>query len=78
VSVKVKAKEDDASDETFDPDPRYRGIQKFYAFYQESELLHHFQEAGFEIVEHRTLDHRTRDAYATHPFLHVFARKPSA
>jgi cyclopropane fatty-acyl-phospholipid synthase-like methyltransferase len=75
MSVKVKPSSD-SNDETFDPDTRYGGIKKFYAFYEESELLDYFQEAGFVIVEHGTLDHRDKDAYATHPFLHVFARKP--
>jgi SAM-dependent methyltransferase len=62
--------------ETFVADQRYGGIRKFYAFYEEHELLEYMSAAGFEIVESGVADHRETDSYATHPFIHVFATKP--
>ena len=76
VSVKVKQSQS-AADESFDADERYGGIRKFYAFYDKEELLDYFLQQGFEIVNAGVSDHRDKDAYATHPFLHVFARKPA-
>jgi predicted SAM-dependent methyltransferase len=62
--------------ESFDADVRYGGIKKFYAFYEAEELRNYIRSAGFEIVESGVEDHREKDSYATHPFIHVFARKP--
>jgi SAM-dependent methyltransferase len=62
--------------EQFNADERYGGIRKFYAFYGKEELLEYFAKAGFEIVESGVADHRQKDSYATHPFIHVFAIKP--
>jgi SAM-dependent methyltransferase len=62
--------------ESFDADVRYGGIKKFYAFYEDEELRNYIRSAGFEIVESGVEDHREKDSYATHPFIHVFARKP--
>ena len=62
--------------EQFDADERYGGIRKFYAFYGKEELLEYFAKAGFDIVESGVADHREKDSYTTHPFIHVFAIKP--
>lgn len=71
VYVSVKQ----GSGETFHGDVRYGGIKKFYAFYTQEELLDYFTKAGFEIEESGVADHRSKDSYATHPFIHVFAKK---
>lgn len=62
--------------ETFDPDERYGGIKKLYSFYEEEEIEELFVQAGFQILECGVSDHTEKDSYATHPFIHVFARKP--
>lgn len=78
VSVKIKSSSSNFNeDETFDPDVRYGGIRKFYAFYEEEEFLQYFKQQNFILVDSGVSDHRSKDDYATHPFLHVFARKPS-
>jgi hypothetical protein len=64
--------------ESFDPDLRYGGIRKYYAFYSQEELVDLITRAGFAILESGVDDHRGIDSYATHPFLHVLARKPKA
>jgi ubiquinone/menaquinone biosynthesis C-methylase UbiE len=84
VYVSVKVQQDTegtgtgtGSDETFDPDMRYGGIRKLYAYYQVEEFLSYFRDQNFILVDSGIGDHRKNDGYATHPFVHVFARKPS-
>jgi len=72
VYVSVK----EGQGETFDPDERYGGIRKLYAFYQQDELTDYLSSAGFEICESGVADHTKKDSYATNPFIHVFCRKP--
>lgn len=54
-------------------DSRYGGLQKFYAFFQEGEIIDLLKEAHFQVVECRVIEKGS--SYETHPSIHLFCRR---
>lgn len=61
------------NDESFEPDERYEGIEKFWSLFQADELKEMLNQVGFTIIE---LGIYTKDdQYHTHEQIKLFARK---
>lgn len=58
--------------ETLTPDHRYGGVKKFWAYYQEEELLSLLKNEGFTVLEHDLHDQST--SYQTHPWISVICK----
>lgn len=54
-------------------DHRYGGVEKFWNYVDEVELISLLTAAGFEILEQEIHDKST--SYQTHPWISVFCRK---
>ena len=57
-------------------DERYGGIPKFFAYYQPEEITAFLEDAGFAVNAIET-DASCSSSYQTHPFIQVFAAKPT-
>lgn len=55
-------------------DQRYSGIEKFFAFFQETEIASLITECGFVIDSLATQE--KSHSYDTHQFIDIFAKKP--
>lgn len=54
-------------------DVRYGGIEKFWAYFQENEIVELLENTGFKILDTALINQM--DNYQTHPFIHVFCKK---
>lgn len=68
VSVKQ-----DIVDELFSPDARYKGVEKYWSFYEKRELLDLLGDAGFKIIDVVISEKNGR--YHTHSRIKVFCKK---
>ena len=60
--------------EGLEPDERYGGELKYYAYYQQKEIESFLKKADFEILENYWIKYN--DTYRNaHPWMNVFARK---
>jgi SAM-dependent methyltransferase len=62
-----------SADEMLVPDSRYEGLEKYWSFFEESELIHLLNHSGFKIIHVMTFN-PSKD-YETHPIIKVFAQK---
>lgn len=60
-------------DECLEPDHRYKGLKKFWSFFQQNELITLLQNAGFTILKSNI--HDKTHHYQTHPLIKIFAKK---
>lgn len=61
-------------DEMLVPDSRYKGLEKYWSFYEQDELINLLNNSGFKIVEVEIFNRNTD--YQTHPIITIFAKKP--
>lgn len=59
--------------EVLEPDERYDGIQKFWAYYSQEELINYLTNAGFELLETETYE-KAND-YQTHSWISVICKR---
>jgi len=69
----VSVKKSSGMNEVLAPDSRYEGLEKYWSFYEENELVNFLTHAGFEIIE-LMIFNQIAD-YETHPLIKVFAKK---
>ena len=69
----LSVKEGEGEGETLVPDERYGGVQKFWAFFQKSEIEEALKKAGFAII--KSLIDQKSNSYATNPWIHIICRK---
>lgn len=62
-------------DELLAPDARYEGLEKYWSFYGQDELMNLLSHAGFKIIE-AEISGKKSD-YQTHPIIKIYAQKPS-
>lgn len=55
------------------PDSRYKGLEKFWAFYDQSELLTLLNKTNFQIIDTNIVEKKR--PYETHNLIRIFARK---
>jgi 8-oxo-dGTP diphosphatase len=70
VSVK---KGRSSEEELLVPDSRYEGLEKYWSFFEESELVDMLRHSGFNVIHVMTFN-PSKD-YETHPIIKVFAQK---
>lgn len=63
------------SEESLEADDRHGADRTFNAYFEDDELRGYLLQAGPQIVEMGVDEPRSCDSYATHPFIHAFARK---
>lgn len=61
------------SGEALIPDHRYGGVEKFWVYYEERELVSLLEGSGFNVISMATGEIRSN--YQTHPFIRVFSKK---
>ena len=59
--------------ETLKADERYGGVEKFWSFFQQTEIQTELSQAGFEVIE--SYIQEQHNSYATNPWIHIFCRK---
>lgn len=61
--------------EAFEKDARYGGLEKYWSFYEQEELITLLTHTGFKIIDILIADKKTE--YHTHPLIKIFAEKSS-
>ncbi len=69
----LKLRLSDVDLETFVPDSRYGGVNKFWAYYTEAEIRRFLTEAGLELLEFAYKDN-TASEYVTHEWMYCFVK----
>ncbi len=59
--------------ESFEPDKRYDGAEKFWAYYTEEEIKKLLINEKFNVLEICVF--KPENSYATHPWINVFCKK---
>jgi len=59
--------------ESLEPDQRYGGVPKYWAYYSETEMVDLLKRNGFEILNIEI--NQIQGSYQTHPFIRVLAVK---
>lgn len=60
-------------DEAFEEDSRYGGLEKYWSFYKQDELINLLISTGFKIID--TIIASKNSDYDTHPVVKIFAEK---
>jgi len=60
-------------DELSTPDLRYGGLEKYWSFYKEEELVNLLKSSGFKVID-VAISHKNTN-YQTHPLIKIFAEK---
>lgn len=63
----------DRLDELCTPDGRYGGLEKFWSFYEENDLMTLLNESGFKIIDIEIANPTVN--YQTHPLIKILAKK---
>ena len=59
--------------ELLEADERYGGVKKFWSFFQKKEIEKILKKTGFKII--KSYVKKTKDSYATHPWISIFCKK---
>lgn len=70
-SLKLRSSDEDS--ETFLPDSRYGGVNKFWAYYTEEEIRKFLKDVGLELLEFVYKDN-TAAEYVTHEWMYCFVK----
>jgi len=59
--------------EIIKPDPRYKNAEKFWSFFQGSEMISFLEKSNFAIIDSNVTSQDSN--YATNPWINIFCRK---